>query len=92
MTFKDKKTLSTRSIRLNKFLKKKRLESKLTQLEVASKIGLDSAQYISNFERNMHPPSFEVLGKLIKIYKIKKAEMIDIMVEDQKDFLKKALR
>lgn len=85
-----KKRIS-KSTKLNKYLRDRRVELALTQKEVADTMGLESPQYISNFERDLNAPSLEFLRKLMKLYKIPKTTIIEILIEDRQQYLKKVL-
>ena len=71
---------STKVKGLTVFLKEKRIEAGLTQLEAATVIGHTTAQYISNFERGLCEPSVEVAGKLCRAYNVSKQELYEVMV------------
>lgn len=77
---------------LNKFLKEKRQEKGLSQGDVREVLGLESNQFISNFERNMCNPSIAVLVKLVDLYRITQEEVIALMLKDQEEILRKNLR
>lgn len=70
---------------LNAYLMEKRLEAKLTQGEVAYRLGLSSPQYISNIERNLCKPSLETVNQLIGMYKLDKKHVIDLLITDYKN-------
>ena len=42
----------------------------LSQLEVATKLGYSSAQYVSNIERGLSAPPADKLGKFVKIFRL----------------------
>lgn len=57
---------------LGKILKKKRELKGLSQKELSLKLGYETAQYISNIERNVSLPPTKKLKKLSKILDIDK--------------------
>jgi transcriptional regulator with XRE-family HTH domain len=73
--------------RLAKFLKTKRQEAGLSQLEVAKKLNYSSAQFISNWERGVSCPPLDKLHLLTNMYRVTKKEIIEIMLDDTKDYL-----
>ena len=73
------------------FLKEKRLEAGLTQLQAGFALGHTTAQYISNFERGLCEPSVESAELLCRTYKVPKRELYDVMVELYQQSLKKKL-
>ena len=74
---------------LGSYLKEKRTAAKLTQLEVARKLGYSSPQFISNFERGLCSPPLKQLKKITKLYKINPNEIIEFMMNDQQARLNK---
>lgn len=63
----------------------KRTELKITQGEVAQKLGLTSPQYISNIERNLCKPSLETVNHLIDMYKLDRKVVIDLLINDYRN-------
>ena len=74
---------------LGSYLKDKRIEADLTQLEVAKKLGYSSPQFISNFERGLCSPPLKQLKKITKLYDINPTDIIDLMMDDQLSRLNK---
>ena len=65
---------------ISSFLKTKRVDAGLTQLDVARKLGYGSSQFISNWERGLaNPPAF-VLKDLAKLYKIDSKELLEMLL------------
>lgn len=73
------------------YLKEKRVEAGLTQLEVAKKLGYSSPQFVSNWERGLANPPVFVLRDLTKMYKVPVDQMFDLIVEDFKLELQREL-
>lgn len=87
-----------RALAFGRWLKKRRDEVGLTQAEVAEKIGYDTAQFISNWERAISLPPIAVYASLVRHYKIRKDEAAAkfrevkmIPVERDVEKLKKAM-
>lgn len=76
---------------LGVYLKQKRQETRITQKEVAKKLGYTSPQFVSNFERGLCAPPLKNLKSLVKLYRIQPEEIIDLIVKEQEDILRKAL-
>ncbi len=53
---------------VGKFLQQQRKGAGVTQQEIADLLELTSAQYVSNIERGISPPSIEFLRASIKLY------------------------
>lgn len=77
---------------LGKYLKQKRFVSGHTQKTVAKAIGYLSAQYISNVERDICPPSDRMLLKMAKLYSLNKDELLAFLVTRETDRLKTILK
>ncbi|AFY02428.1 helix-turn-helix domain-containing protein [Bdellovibrio bacteriovorus] len=58
-----------------KFLKDKRTDAALTQLEVGQRLGFHKSQFISSLERGTSRPPIEVLKRMCEIYQIPESEM-----------------
>ncbi len=76
---------------LGAYLKEKRIESGLTQSEVANKLGYSTPQFISNFERGLCSPPLKNLKVLVRLYKINPSELMDLIMSEQEHILQKAL-
>lgn len=61
-------------------LKKLRIESGLTQAQLAQKVGI-GASTVGMYESNIRKPSFEVLLKLAIFFNVS----IDYLISDEKD-------
>ena len=70
---------------ISSFLKSKRVDAGLTQLDVARKLGYGSSQFISNWERGLaNPPAF-VLKDLAKLYKLDPKELLEMLLSAVND-------
>jgi transcriptional regulator with XRE-family HTH domain len=81
MVKKKRYALTRNFFEFGEYLKEKRVAADLTQKEVAEKIGYSSAQYISNFERGIALPPLSKLKIMVKLYRMPKAEVIQMVVE-----------
>ncbi len=69
---------------LGKFLREKRIENNLTQVQLADALGINLAQFVSNWERGMCAPPAYSLPQLVKILKLDRQELVEVMVKDSK--------
>lgn len=79
------------SDKVGNYLRNKRREAGLTQIEVSDHFGYASSQFISNIERGISAPPSAIMKALVKLYNISKNEFLDLLVEEYKRFLKKIL-
>lgn len=77
---------------LNDYLRQKRLDSGLSQLDVARVLGYSSPQFVSNWERGLVSPPLETIGVLIDLYKVPANEVIDRIVDETRDYLEANLK
>lgn len=75
-----------------KFLKKKRIESGLSQWDVAQKLGYSSPQFVSNWERCKCCPSIESFKVLSSLYKIPFEIIVKMYLQAQKQMIYKKNR
>lgn len=64
------------------FFKEKREKAGLSQLEVAEALGYSSAQFVSNWERDLCQPPLEKLGKLSQLLNLSRSEVIEYFVDE----------
>lgn len=76
---------------LSDYLRQKRLDSGLSQLDVAKVLGYSSPQFVSNWERGLVSPPLETIAVLIDLYKIPPAEVIERIMDETKDYLESRL-
>ena len=67
-----------------KELQRFRKNSGLTQKEVSKHFGWTSAQYVSNFERDIAPCPVSTLKELCKLYEVEEKKMKSIWIKHQK--------
>lgn len=78
--------------RVGTFLKEKRLAAGYLQIEVARKLGYNSSQLISNFEAGIDVPPLKKLAKMIELYKMSPAEVMDLIVEAEREVMMQKLK
>ena len=76
---------------LNDYLRQKRLDSGLSQLDVARVLGYSSPQFVSNWERGLVSPPLETIAVLIELYKIPSSEVIGKILDETRGYLESHL-
>src|SRR5476651_864516 len=76
---------------LNEYLRQKRLDSGLSQLDVARVLGYASPQFVSNWERGLVSPPIETIGVLIELYKMPTGEVIERILDETREYLEGSL-
>ncbi len=66
------------------YLKEKRIEAGMTQLEVSKHCGLTNSQFISNIERGCCWPPMDFLKKMSELYDIPPADVLDLLMDAKK--------
>lgn len=89
---KSSKTKEYLHKHLGSYLKTKRQQSGLTQKDVATKLGYSTAQFISNFERGLCSPPLNNLKVLVGLYNVPAEEVLDIILKEQENILRRALK
>lgn len=77
--------------RMGIFLREKRELKGLTQAQVASQLGYGSPQFISNIERGVSRVPVKSLKYFIDLYHLEADELIDLLLEEKRNQLKKVL-
>src|SRR5687768_2487624 len=83
---KRNKTHIVKNARLDfaDYLRERRLEAGLSQMDVAKKLKLKNAQFISNIERGLAPVPFQQLKVLKRLYDISFKELLGRYTHFQK--------
>jgi transcriptional regulator with XRE-family HTH domain len=76
---------------LSDYLKRKRLDSGLSQLDVAKTLGYSSPQFVSNWERGLVSPPLETIAVLVDLYKIAPSEVIEQILLETREYLETTL-
>lgn len=69
-------------------VKEYRVRAGMTQLDLAKKLGYDSAQFISLFERGLSKIPISVLGQLIVILGISEKKILNNLLGEYKSKVK----
>lgn len=69
---------------LGNYLKHRRIETNLTQRELAQALGDMNSQFVSNWERGLCAPPSHCFQKLIDILKVNREHLVQVMLEDSK--------
>lgn len=75
--------MATQESKLAGFLKDCRLKSGLSQKEVSSVLGYETAQFVSNWERGVSSPPISILWKLAGLYKVSAQKLFDVVLEEE---------
>jgi transcriptional regulator with XRE-family HTH domain len=68
--------------KLGEYLKSKRLEKGLSQIDLGVILGFVSGQFVSNWERGISAPPGNTLQKMISLLKLDREVLIQAMIED----------
>lgn len=63
---------------IGRFLKDRREKARLTQWDVARRLGYTTAQFISNWERGISLPPCAAIPRIAELYKLQTSEVIDV--------------
>ena len=74
-------TMKQENTALAKYLKTSRINSNLSQAEVAAKLGYKTPQFISNWERGVSQPPISAIDTLAEIYAIQPDQLFQIILE-----------
>lgn len=66
---------------VSQYLREKRIEAEITQIEAGRYLGHTSPQYISNLERGLCEPSVEMAIKLCDFYGGSRKELFETMID-----------
>lgn len=77
---------------LTAYLKNARIESGLSQQELAQKLGYSTAQFVSNWERGLARPPLNASRRLISILKLDTEQYIDLYIKGTGRRIRKALK
>jgi transcriptional regulator with XRE-family HTH domain len=67
---------------IHQFLRKARIKSGLTQVELAAALGYSSPQFVSNWERGFCKPPAAQLKQLTKILRLNPATLRALLIAD----------
>jgi transcriptional regulator with XRE-family HTH domain len=76
-------------VTISGFLKSKRVAAKLSQSDVAKKLGYSSAQFVSNWERGIAKPPTSSLREIAKLYHVPEEQMLRLAVTEMEHLVTK---
>jgi transcriptional regulator with XRE-family HTH domain len=76
---------------LGQFLKEGRVKAKLSQWECASKLGYETSQVISNWERGVQSPPFNKLIDICRLFNFSPTAMMEKLLDVQRELYKESL-
>lgn len=85
MKSKVEKIKEKKMIDFGSYLKQKRTEAGLTQLEIAEKCGFGNAQFISNIERGLCWPTMQSLRVMSELYSVPPQEILYLLMDAKKE-------
>ena len=71
-------------IEIGNIVREYREKAKMTQMELAGKLGYDSPQFVSIFERGLSSVPVNTLGRLISLLGIPEKRVLDILLKSYK--------
>ena len=72
---------------VGEILRAHREKAGMTQLELARKIGYDTPQFISLFERGLSKVPVKTIGKISAILKFSEKEICKILLDEHREFV-----
>ena len=78
--------------KLGLILRDARINVGLSQREVSIRVGYSSSQFISNIERGVSVASLKLLAQLVRLYKIRPEVIANVILDSQKQLLRKNFR
>ena len=69
---------------MGRYLRRCRMEKKMSQGELAKELSGLHYQYVSNWERGICPPPSHRLDEIIRLLKADRKKLVDAMLEDSK--------
>ena len=84
--------MATTENKIGNLVRKYREKAGLTQLDLSTKLGYDSPQFVSLFERGLSKIPMETIGKLVIILGIPEKLILDALVEAYRDTLKEKMK
>lgn len=76
---------------LGTFLKDHRVKVGMSQMEVSKALGYTTSQFLSNCERGVSSLPLEKLPILLKLYRLRKKELIEFILRAQRNYLEREL-
>lgn len=83
---------SKMSERVGRYFRQKRVAVGLTQIDLSRILGYSTSQFVSNWERGLCMPPLNSMAKLSEVLKIPKKEIVDMLTEEYRRSLEKAVK
>lgn len=77
-------------VSIGRYLKDKRMDKGLSQIEVAKVLSCKS-QFISNWERGLCTPPWEYLKTIVRLYQVPERDIMDFLLTEQEKMIRKNL-
>jgi transcriptional regulator with XRE-family HTH domain len=77
--------------KIGKMVRSYRLDNNMTQLDLATRLGYESMQFVSLFERGLSKVPVSIMGDLSAILGIPKKKFLDILISDYKNKVTKKI-
>ncbi len=74
--------------KISRYLRECRLNTGISQGEIARTLGYSSAQFVSNWERGKSMPPMRAVPKLARLIKLNPNHLVDLYVEETGRILK----
>lgn len=74
---------------LGNYLRDHRVRAGLSQMQVSRELGYSTSQFLSNCERGISSLPLEKLPILVKLYRLRKKDLIDFILRAQKNYLER---
>ncbi len=84
---KERETVKKETNKLAVQLKEARLQVGLSQVDLAEKLGYETSQFISDWERGIHAPPIKNLSKICKLLNVNEQKIFDLFIEIAKEKL-----
>jgi transcriptional regulator with XRE-family HTH domain len=69
---------------LGSYLRDRRIDADISQTEIAKVLQYSHSQFVSNWERGLSAPPMKDLPRLIKLLKLNRETLVEMMVEDSR--------
>jgi transcriptional regulator with XRE-family HTH domain len=83
--------MPTKFATIGTYIRLKRAEKRLTQDEVATLLGYDQKQNVSNWERGVSHPPFKVLSTLCRVLDLDKEVLVKLFTEIAHEDIKRRI-
>ncbi len=77
---------------IGSIIKEYRVKQKMTQMDLAKKLGYDTCQFVSLFERGLSKVPHETIGRLVRLLSLPEKKIAELLVKDYELELLKKLK